>query len=308
MSMAKDYSGLKKRRAVIPPYSTESVFFENPFPNYFRVHNHGNSTIYCGTNNIPNQYQYDFAVSPDQLKAYAEPFERSVLFIFNPSGSEIEVDILSFNAEFNPLALILSDISLDFGASSLELDNVIDSFNCSLPAGNNKIGKVALEGALPEGVNNIGKVTVENMVGYTQDLSQINSSLLNLATKVDSLYSMYAQRSGAPSGETGAVGERAYSIKAVNITEADNINEMNPLSIGSTNSKIYLHMISNDSEENMAFVIGNGLESGLIWVAPGEALCDLPCDGSVMIAGCKKGRVLYHDMTLSQSSGGEILL
>ena len=72
---------------------------------------------------------------------FAEPYNRTRLYIFNPSGSDVEVAVLSFQAEFEPLTLALSEIEVEM-PKEFETSMAITSFNAPLPSGNNKIGKV----------------------------------------------------------------------------------------------------------------------------------------------------------------------
>lgn len=167
MTSMKQLYGMQRQDLVIPAYTMKSVFFDTINPNYFRVHNQGAGTLYCGTSHQPTTKQYDFAVGGDKLQTYAEPTGRSVLFIYNPTGSEIPVTLLTFKAEFDPLALVLSNISLDFSGTTIETSGTIESFKTSLPAGANKIGSVEIEGEVVTLLREIsGKLTDAEGVSY----------------------------------------------------------------------------------------------------------------------------------------------
>ena len=144
MSNKATYSALQKRQVSISAYSVATLDYIDSQPNYFRIQNSGDSTLYCATAHIPTTENYDFMVSGGGMRMFAEPFERSKLYIFNPSGSSVNVTVLSFKAEFDPLTLAMSDVSIDLNGASLEANNVIKSFETSLPSGSNNIGKVTL--------------------------------------------------------------------------------------------------------------------------------------------------------------------
>ena len=145
MADMKTMYGMIKQNIVIPAYSLKSVFFDTVNPKYFRVHNQGNGTLYCGTSHQPTDRQYDFAVGGLKMQMYAEPTERSVLFLYNPTGSDIPATVLTFQAKFDPLALILANMSLDFSGTTVETNGAIDSFKTSLPEGFNHLGGVNID-------------------------------------------------------------------------------------------------------------------------------------------------------------------
>ena len=166
MADKKTYTGLSKNYATVPAFSITTIDYLDTKPNYFRVQNRGTTEIYCSTNNMPTTKHYDFAVAGKKMKMFAEPYNRTRLYIFNPSGSDVEVAVLSFQAEFEPLTLALSEIEVEM-PKDFESSMAITSFNAPLPTGNNKIGKVEVtnfNNPLPTGNNKIGKVEVTNGV------------------------------------------------------------------------------------------------------------------------------------------------
>lgn len=139
------YSGLRKMSLEIPPYSMGTFDYMTNPPNYFRLQNRGDSTVYCSTGNIPTEKVYDFIVGGTKTKMYAQPNYSNKLFVFNPSGSPVEVVCVSFSAEFDPLTLAFSEIEISM-PDSIESNQVISGFNASLPTGNNHIGSVDVVG------------------------------------------------------------------------------------------------------------------------------------------------------------------
>lgn len=157
------YSGFERKRVVAKAYEVTTVEFFDTTPNYFRVTNHGAGRLYFSANRNPTLVNYDFVCDGDNVKLFTEPHGRDRLYIFNPTGSDCAVDIMSFYADFDPIALAFAGLTLDFSGTSLETSTAITSFNSALPQGNNKIGSVGISGALPAGENKIGKVEVNNL-------------------------------------------------------------------------------------------------------------------------------------------------
>ena len=166
--MGEAYSGLNRQRVEIPAYSVATVEFFDVKPNYFRVTNQGEGKIFCSTTRTPTESIYDFACEKRAIIMHTDPHPRNKLMIYNPNGSPVGVDVVSFYAPFDPLALAFSSIRLDFSASSLETSTSIDSFKTALPAGNNKIGRVE----------------VTNSQDYTSLLNQILTALNTLNAKL----------------------------------------------------------------------------------------------------------------------------
>ena len=145
MNEAK-YSGLSREEVIIPAYTTVKVDYNITKPNYYRVQNMGHTPIYCGTSRMPTAKTYDFMCNAESMKMYAEPFNRTFLYLYNPSGTEVNATIVSFSAPFDPLTLALSEISFDLPTADIGISTTISSFETGLPEGNNKIGSVDLSG------------------------------------------------------------------------------------------------------------------------------------------------------------------
>lgn len=137
----RTYTGLKVHRMSIPPYTVGTIDFPIPNPNYFRVQNRGTNKVFCSTSGYPTEHLYDFSISEEKAKLYAQPFTSSRLYVFNPSGDEVEVVCTSFAAAFDPLALALAELAIEM-PDKVESTSVISGFNAALPTGNNKIGGV----------------------------------------------------------------------------------------------------------------------------------------------------------------------
>ena len=260
------YSALQKKIAAVPAYSVLTLDYLDTQPNYFRVQNNGNAKIYCGTAHIPNENNYDFAVPKEGLKMFAEPFDRAKLYIYNPSGTDITVSVLSFKAAFDPLTLALSDFNIDMSGVSIESASVISGFETALPSGNNNIGKVDVVTlpALPTGSNHIGEVDVGNLKDYATHLANILAAVNNVKTAVDSI----EITSGGASGESNLV---FHSIEGTAKSSAEDIFDM----VGSVNIH-KIHYIANDGESDITVSLksANGILVSMT-VKAGEVVNDI---------------------------------
>lgn len=279
MADKKTYTGLSKNYATVPAFSITTIEYLDTKPNYFRVQNRGTTEIYCSTNNMPTTKHYDFAVAGKKMKMFAEPYNRTRLYIFNPSGSDVEVAVLSFQAEFEPLTLALSEIEVEV-PSSFETASVINSFNTSLPTGNNKIGKVEITNgvtaadvtALKENTH----VTAENTTSTITILSSIIQALddflsnnsqehiLNLASFMPYL-TMMTMANGFSS-----------NVMAIEKTGENNSTVIYQ---DATPKGIHIHMLKNDGSGDLAVGMYDSQASStdspqIIHLKPGESITD----------------------------------
>ena len=179
MADKKTYTGLSKNYATVPAFSITTIDYLDTKPNYFRVQNRGTTEIYCSTNNMPTTKHYDFAVAGKKMKMFAEPYNRTRLYIFNPSGSDVEVAVLSFQADFEPLTLALSEIEIDV-PSNIETSSVINSFNAPLPTGNNKIGKVEVTNGVAAADVTVLKENTQVTAENTESAKTLSQTIVNL--------------------------------------------------------------------------------------------------------------------------------
>ena len=271
MADKKTYTGLSKNYATVPAFSITTIDYLDTKPNYFRVQNRGTTEIYCSTNNMPTTKHYDFAVAGKKMKMFAEPYNRTRLYIFNPSGSDVEVAVLSFQAEFEPLTLALSEIEVEM-PKDFESSMAITSFNAPLPTGNNKIGKV-------EVTNGPAAADVTSIETNT---SYIISMLGNLM-------------SNAPSPE----GIKLYDImSALGALAAANTffgkvstfeeNEKSTDTVLCTNKACVIHMLTNDGAGNLVIKIKGKEDTQVssITLKTGESIADLKIDAaSITVSG-----------------------
>ena len=179
MADKKTYTGLSKNYATVPAFSITTIDYLDTKPNYFRVQNRGTTEIYCSTNNMPTTKHYDFAVAGKKMKMFAEPYNRTRLYIFNPSGSDVEVAVLSFQAEFEPLTLALSEIEVEM-PKDFESSMAITSFNAPLPTGNNKIGKVEVTNGPTAADVTVLKENTQVTAENTESAKTLSQTIVNL--------------------------------------------------------------------------------------------------------------------------------
>ena len=286
MADKKTYTGLSKNYATVPAFSITTIDYLDTKPNYFRVQNRGTTEIYCSTNNMPTTKHYDFAVAGKKMKMFAEPYNRTRLYIFNPSGSDVEVAVLSFQAEFEPLTLALSEIEIEV-PSSIETSSVINSFNASLPTGNNKIGKVEITNGVSAAdvtvLKEITQLTAENTAiakTQTQTIVNLLEELLspidvdgktNLLSIMDAIeYLMEISQEGL------SANYQAHTISFDKKNQNEEILLMG-MKTASGSNPITIQMLTNDGEGDLVLKMKASMDTSetTLTLKPGESISDL---------------------------------
>lgn len=290
--MARQYSGLTKLKVACAPYGVTTVDFFDVKPNYYQVSNFGGGKIYCSTSSTPTDKDYEFSVKADGVKMFAEPFRRSCIYIYNPTGETINAGIICFYAEFDPLALAFANLEIDFTNMNLETTTSIDSFKAALPAGENKIGKVdvaAINAALPAGNNKIGKVDVANAKDYTTPIANIKNSLDSLLSANDpettnNLQSLMVKMQ--------KISRKFLLSKSGTATSAGTTYS------APSNAEICdISFFSNDGDSNLTltFTESDNTVNTLV-VKKGEVINNTPCAlASIKISGSAAYRLVYNE-------------
>lgn len=269
MADKKTYTGLSKNYATVPAFSITTIEYLDTKPNYFRVQNRGTTELYCSTNNMPTTKHYDFAVPGKKMKMFAEPYNRTRLYIFNPSGSDVEVAVLSFQAEFDPLTLALSEIEVEV-PSNFEVSTAITSFNAPLPTGNNKIGKVEVtNGPAAADITSIKEDVGENLLKF--------DALMGAASVAGhiNLYDILSVLEIMPTIDF------VTSIKTFEEKDKNTTTNI----VQSTYSHYYVvHMLTNDGAGNLTvhFKANEDQSERTITLKPGEIITDFKCFGSLL--------------------------
>ena len=287
MSDKKTYTGLSKNYATVPAFSITTIDYLDTKPNYFRVQNRGTTEIYCSTNNMPTTKHYDFAVAGKKMKMFAEPYNRTRLYIFNPSGSDVEVAVLSFQAEFEPLTLALSEIEVEM-PKEFETSMAITSFNAPLPSGNNKIGKVEVTNGVTAADVTVLKentqVTAENTAS-TKTLSQSIVSLLeellspNLGYGKTNLISIMHEFENLTQILEEGLSPIYYQFHTISFDKKNQNEEilLMGMKTGSDSNPITILMLTNDGEGDLVLKMKASLDTSETTLAlkPGESIRDL---------------------------------
>ena len=206
------------------------------------------------------------------MKMFAEPYNRTRLYIFNPSGTDVEVAVLSFQAEFEPLTLALSEIEVEM-PSSFESSMVINAFNAPLPAGN----------------NTIGKVEVTNTPAAS-DVTTIKTNTSNILSKLAYLMST------TPSSPEGLklydimslLGALAAANTFFDKVSTFEENEKSTDTVLCTNKTCVIHMLTNDGAGNLVLKIKGKEDTQVssLTLKTGESIADLKIDAaSITVSG-----------------------
>ncbi len=269
MADKKTYTGLSKNYATVPAFSITTIEYLDTKPNYFRVQNRGTTEIYCSTNNMPTTKHYDFAVPGKKMKMFAEPYNRTRLYIFNPSGADVEVAVLSFQAEFDPLTLALSEIEVEM-PSSFESSMVINSFNASLPVGNNKIGKVEVtNGPAAADITSIKNDVGENLLKFDTLMGPAR-----VAGKTNLYDIMLALQALAASN---------YVQSVLTFDEKEKSTDTY-LYQGSPSKYCDVHLLTNDGAGDLTIKIQGEYDLSVktLTLKPGESITDLKFKSSLL--------------------------
>ena len=272
MADKKTYTGLSKNYATVPAFSITTIDYLDTKPNYFRVQNRGTTEIYCSTNNMPTTKHYDFAVAGKKMKMFAEPYNRTRLYIFNPSGSDVEVAVLSFQAEFEPLTLALSEIEVEM-PKDFESSMAITSFNAPLPTGNNKIGKVEVTNAPAAADITSIKTNTNSILSMLGNLMSNTSSFPERMNLYD-IMSVLLPLSQA----------NAFSRKVSTFEE----NEKSTDTVLCTNKACVIHLLTNDGAGNLVVIIKGEEDTKVsnLTLNPGERIADLKiAAASITVSG-----------------------
>lgn len=279
----------------IPPKSTKEIVFPDTKPNYFYVVNPSSSEIFLGISNLPNATNFDRQIGGGSSVMYARALGSTRCYLYNNSGDTCLVTLTTFEDEFNPVALNQTGSS-SRGSSSGggTFDGSITGFTCSLPMGNNHIGKVTVTemppisvafdrpipagsnligmvdirnmGSLPSGTNSIGKVEVTNFPEFSVDLTGSSINVNDVGIKPDQTYT---------------------SITLNSTTESYTRTFTSPFS--------RMVFLVNESAQTLSLLINGG---EIIYLKEGESLSDLNFKISSLTMTCSGGVKARYMLTM----------
>lgn len=171
----------QRRKYTIPKQTVYTIEFNGTRPNYYRLQNMSNATIYCATNSLPKIDLYDFKASPKSVGNYCEPTQRDTVYLLNPSTENAEVILVTWADKFDPTYMAVSEITLDSDVS-VRTEGVITSFETSLPKGNNVLGKVDLNTIDRNNLSSIASAMVAS--SGTSYLNNMNKHIVDMCNKL----------------------------------------------------------------------------------------------------------------------------
>lgn len=118
-------SNLSKNKYTIKAKSCQTISFLGARPNYFKITNGGNTSIYVGISMTPTEDYFDEKISPASTKLCVDAFGSEQIYILNPSEYDTNIIITSFSGEFDASAVAMSGFGQDF--SSIELSGEFDA-------------------------------------------------------------------------------------------------------------------------------------------------------------------------------------
>ena len=290
MADKKTYTGLSKNYATVPAFSITTIDYLDTKPNYFRVQNRGTTEIYCSTNNMPTTKHYDFSVAGKKMKMFAEPYNRTRLYIFNPSGSDVEVAVLSFQAEFEPLTLALSEIEVEM-PKEFETSMAITSFNAPLPTGNNKIGKVEVTNGVSAADVTVLKENTQVTAENTESAKTLSQTIVNLLgellspinvdgkTNLESIMYGLEHLIALLSDGFSPIYYQTHTISFDNKNQNEEILLMG-MKTASYSNPITIQMLTNDGEGDLVLKMKASMDTSetTLTLKPGESISDLRLD------------------------------
>lgn len=165
----------RESKKTLPPKQAETIYFGDTKPNHILINNPSASPIYIGTNGTISSTHYDMIIPPFASKLYAKMMHTTRLEMFYDGVEPINIQVTSWEAEFNPASVSQSVELVGGGADGLLGVVLVSGILDPLPSGNNLLGGVFISefaAALPTGNNKIGRVEVESGTMKVTELPQ----------------------------------------------------------------------------------------------------------------------------------------
>lgn len=125
MSANNFITNLSKDKYTIKAQSTMTISFMGASPNYYRITNGGATPLYLGVSMMPTEDFFDMKIPSATTKLYVDAYGHDEIYLYNPSIADANIIITSFNADFEPSVLALSDVGQDF--SNIEFTGEVDA-------------------------------------------------------------------------------------------------------------------------------------------------------------------------------------
>lgn len=186
----------------------KEISLDNSKPNMFVLQNANPVDINISLSHIPTLYNYEFQVKANTTDTFGRPSSTTKVYLFNTGSVTANVKLFSVNDTFDMNILKNTNVNIDGATVTVEDNGVIKGFQAgvSLPSGNNKIGKVALDTNEYNALTQINN----NILSQKANLGSINSNTLNIhddvmtiarALGVSEEIDMYYYKNNVPSIE-----------------------------------------------------------------------------------------------------------
>lgn len=175
MATIKNNGTWREQRVKLKPVTSETIYFNDTNPNHILLSNPVASPLYVGVNGNVNPSSYDMVIPPYGTRLYARMNGTNRVYVFSDSIESVDVQITSWEGEFDPASIAQSTEMVGAGADGLlgivEVNNILSP----LPTGTNVLGGVFISqfaAPLPTGDNKIGRVVVESGTTKVTELPQ----------------------------------------------------------------------------------------------------------------------------------------
>ena len=268
------------------PYDVTEVFFSDTKPNVFYVQNLNDCYVYFSLSGIPSTKKHEYEVRPMQSNAFGRPYGAQRLYIYNPSGVEITLNIWSDYQEFD--ISMLKNFVVDIGedvAEAIRGDGVVKgvkdgvTFPISLPAGAVlNVSEENTPGIFTKVTNILTKLgdilTANNDIGTVLKTGVIYQTVNGILEKVTSVKDSFTTllSDGVKIKRPGTVysgGKTATGSTLYNFGES-----------GTTSIKI----VTNDGTNDIS-VIFNGENVAEFILKPGESITDIDVNATGISIG-----------------------
>ena len=150
----------------VQPLQSEAIFFDDTYPNHILVSNPSSYQLYIGLSGAVNPQFYDVVVPPYATKLHARAMGTNRLYVYSESVEEIQIQVTSWEGEFNPASISQSMEMVGTGSDGLlgivEINNIMNP----LPSGENIIGGIVVsrfDESLPSGNNLLGRIQIDEV-------------------------------------------------------------------------------------------------------------------------------------------------
>lgn len=183
MSNQSNNGTWREQRVRLQAATSDVVYFNDTNPNHILVSNPVGAPLYVGVNGNVNPAAYDLVIPPYGTRLYARMLGSPRLYIYSDSLEAVDVQVTSWEGDFNPSSIAQSQEMVGAGADGLlgvvEVNNIL----APLPGGTNVIGGVVISGfdsILPTGSNLIGRVIIEEGQVQVTELPQDKASYVRV--------------------------------------------------------------------------------------------------------------------------------